>query len=587
MNRLLSFTNAAVIVFLPHLTFAQKQDTYPTPSHSYQEFLIDKKDKLQNLSSGLSRNGNTGKKKIRTISARQKATTKTAKGYIYSSWNSQEKRFELLAKNSIEFSDAVNFKSYLIDPFDTVQVVESTMSNDFENGDLIDFLLPGTTINEYLLRDIRGQFHGAYLTSVVKRKIHEQYVVSSSTNSRSILPFGSRYGETYSFQYCNENNAYAWEYIGKASVQEDHWIMELAVTQRQCETNDVIQEWKDVYKYNMRGNKVETKSYQKQGGSFQLIYHTQNGYDEQNRETFYISFLENKKYTFQYDEYGNYLSSQFNMDGSEWKQTYRTLREMVNQAFGISITYTHQQVVDGVWRDRWRYLYHYDKENRCTFVSQEYYDSATKEWDLGYYSKYMYHKNDLVKEEEYFYGEAIMGKDVYEYDVNDEVINSFRFSCAGQESCQQNDYTPLYKADHVPFANDTTDFWRSWMFVNGSWQKLDSVANRYDTDGDLSEMYHHFFASDERYRYQFQYKENLVTNVLTEHIDAALYPNPTTGLINIGFQNSKVAVYGVNGELFGSYINQPVLNLSDQPAGVYILFIESNGRFYRQKIIKR
>lgn len=59
--------------------------------------------------------------------------------------------------------------------------------------------------------------------------------------------------------------------------------------------------------------------------------------------------------------------------------------------------------------------------------------------------------------------------------------------------------------------------------------------------------------------------------------DISVYPNPTTGLLNItGIDDANVAVYSITGSLIGNYNGKETIDLSTQQNGVYIIKVYNN-----------
>jgi len=71
----------------------------------------------------------------------------------------------------------------------------------------------------------------------------------------------------------------------------------------------------------------------------------------------------------------------------------------------------------------------------------------------------------------------------------------------------------------------------------------------------------------------------------------SIYPNPSSGLVNINFDNnasSRVNIHDINGKLIiGQNFenNQNQVDLSNQPKGVYLITINQEGRETTQKLI--
>jgi thiol-disulfide isomerase/thioredoxin len=77
-------------------------------------------------------------------------------------------------------------------------------------------------------------------------------------------------------------------------------------------------------------------------------------------------------------------------------------------------------------------------------------------------------------------------------------------------------------------------------------------------------------------------REDVVTGIV-------MYPNPTTGVINIeNAENSTITIYNILGEVVSSINNAEnlqMINLTNQPEGTYIVKIENNNSVVTQKFI--
>ena len=68
----------------------------------------------------------------------------------------------------------------------------------------------------------------------------------------------------------------------------------------------------------------------------------------------------------------------------------------------------------------------------------------------------------------------------------------------------------------------------------------------------------------------------------------ALYPNPTTGLVNLSEVVSRVEIYDFSGRMVMAEENVNSINLSSQANGVYIFRITTNDNsVITQKVVKK
>ena len=66
------------------------------------------------------------------------------------------------------------------------------------------------------------------------------------------------------------------------------------------------------------------------------------------------------------------------------------------------------------------------------------------------------------------------------------------------------------------------------------------------------------------------------------------YPNPTDGIVYIESDgNADVEVYSIEGRSEGRYENANAINLSDKPAGIYLLKVATETSSAVIRIVKR
>ncbi len=101
-------------------------------------------------------------------------------------------------------------------------------------------------------------------------------------------------------------------------------------------------------------------------------------------------------------------------------------------------------------------------------------------------------------------------------------------------------------------------------------------------------------ATDLMWTFFKQYSLDCTTSSIEETyysgIDFELFPNPSTGIVKLRISGSvadfTATVYNHQGRLILSSENSEVFNLTDQPAGVYIIIIRTENQVLTQKIIK-
>jgi hypothetical protein len=72
------------------------------------------------------------------------------------------------------------------------------------------------------------------------------------------------------------------------------------------------------------------------------------------------------------------------------------------------------------------------------------------------------------------------------------------------------------------------------------------------------------------------------------YLELRLYPNPTTGVVNIKSTLPTIAsVYSVAGEILIDSSLDYILDLSEYPSGVYIIQVKVGERIHCERIIKQ
>jgi hypothetical protein len=538
-----------------------------------------------------------GEKKRFQFQSKSGSTTRASNssklplGYTFQKWNKDIQAFKTELNSDLTFSSAYNFKASLLKGPETIQIDEVTMSSDFKNADILDFLLSEIE-NRNLLLPVSGAFNGSFLQLATQKKTGTDFITIRSASDRQSMPFGYVYGNNLHVDVCN-NAGYTWEYLSSGTREDNLWAVETFITQRNCQSNAVVQEWKNIIKLDSRRNRVEDTEYIKKNGVYIMQSDFKFEYDDQDREKSFVSVLENKKYEFKYDEYDEALTSQFFWNGSAWIQTHRTVKEVSSDAGKTNVTYTFQKLDDG-WNSIYRYVNLYDGQKRVLMSSLEYYNTNTHQWDLNSFARIKY-SNDKIIEYEYYNGNT-GSKNVSEYDSNGNLMHAEAFECNSKDDCLQGIYNTtgaptivLPKYDFVFSPSGKLDYEVISNFSNGTWQKTDSIANAYDSDGDLVEIFYQHFPTDERTRYTINYRQNITTPVEEGPANSfTIYPNPVRDkfAVETTIANYEISLYDLNGNFLGNYQNVKEIDISSQPAGMYILFINSPGSHGRHKFVK-
>ena len=125
-------------------------------------------------------------------------------------------------------------------------------------------------------------------------------------------------------------------------------------------------------------------------------------------------------------------------------------------------------------------------------------------------------------------------------------------------------------------------------------QAQDTIAYRYDAAGNrLSRTI--VMSSKTTPASPMEEKPVVYTELFAE-IQLKIYPNPTDGLLKVEISNlpegetAQIRLYAMSGQLITSFnkVSKAVdVNISGQPAGVYVMRIEAGNFRTEWKIIKR
>jgi Secretion system C-terminal sorting domain len=551
------------------------------------------------LPAGLRRNFPQKQKSGRT--ARTSGTSKLPLQYTHQKWDQNTQTYKTDLTTRLEFSSSGDFKAYSTEGNNVVRIDEVAMASDFKNADILDFLLP--TERRNLLKSLEGGFSGSFLKSVTQKKIGNNFIIVNSAEGREEFPFpysyyNYRYSDTFYLDICKPNTG-TWEHTSRGKIEEGLWVMEIFVAQKNCQTNAIVREWREIMKFDARGNLVEMIDFLKQNDVFELIDHFKYGFDDQNRELGYEDVFKNEKTQFEYDEFEGILFSRFSKNGMEWIQTSRTIRGMTTAADETIITYTYQRKVNDQWIDVYRYVNQYNEQKQLLMSSLEYYNSTTQLWDMDHFFRRKL-DGDKVKEYEFYSGNS-GSKEVYEFDSEGNRTQYVIYTCDNKNNCFQGiyesnsirveaglKYDEVY--DYALPGIGTVDYQRTWSYTNGEWSKLDSTANVYDIDGDLVEVYNQRFSTNERERHQISYRSSVTTAVNDEIATPliAVYPNPIRDKFTLKttLTDYTVRIYDLKGNPLGKYADVKEIDMSAQPPGMYILFVESREGQQRLKISK-
>jgi hypothetical protein len=155
------------------------------------------------------------------------------------------------------------------------------------------------------------------------------------------------------------------------------------------------------------------------------------------------------------------------------------------------------------------------------------------------------------------------------------------------DSTYNGDSVNFYLADYR-FADNANDY----LIDAWTWVDLSSLENVYGLDFKLSSSDVGGFGMNTPSYFAMDNFDGNVAGVEVNLLkELSVYPNPTSGSLNILVDNNSViSLFDINGRLIKTEISNSNLfnwNISNIENGVYILKVENNGKTLTQRIIKK
>jgi len=185
-------------------------------------------------------------------------------------------------------------------------------------------------------------------------------------------------------------------------------------------------------------------------------------------------------------------------------------------------------------------------------------------------------------------------------------------------SCEDtffNNSSTGYYIDIVRVVNDTAPFWQTYFCADQCYAWFTDSARFYILPNGNQPFYLDFVTSSMadttpvllKFKnvsnptntiYQWFYGITYVgfnVNELSTSFNISVYPNPSNGIFNLGFENwdlgfknAELCIYNMLGEIvLKSQILNPnsQIDLSAQPKGIYFIKVQSGGEVSTQKIV--
>ncbi|KQC33519.1 hypothetical protein AAU57_09470 [Nonlabens sp. YIK11] len=296
-----------------------------------------------------------------------------------------------------------------------------------------------------------------------------------------------------------------------------------------------VNDYRDIYTYNSKGDLVEIRSEEFVNGSYQNEFRLTASYSN-NRLTSFIEYV---------------------WDGSQWVAEDRAF---INYNTNGSISnLVGETLVNGVWQTDYRDTLTYNNSNQLVRKIFENWNGSSYDLDEEFDYTYDNNGNLTIEVTDFDFTESgPSNRETYIYDTNvlmSNIANPFRDK-TGTE----------YLFEDFPYVNKILE--QRYQDYDSSTMSYEDVSSKtvYDYNSTLG----------------VESPEALASTI-------NVYPNPTTGLLNIestNFEIARVDVYSVLGSKVLSSNNQNV-DLSNVTAGVYFVQIANKeGQLSNHKIVK-
>ncbi len=507
---------------------------------------------------------------------------KLPSGWVYEVWNNTTLQYEEQARMDLKYPMPTKMLSYYIAGKDTLTYVEIELLPDFKNSDVLDYILPGDILNAQLIRSYNGKFWGSFKSYKGYEKVKNKWKLVTSQSDKTDVPYGFEYASGYS---CKDPR---FEFSTSGSKNNDIWTVTQLINIRDLASDNLLQEWKDIYKKDKSGNRVNYDSYQKVNEVYITHFSSSHKYDNQNRE---IQKIDNNSkvdiiYTHK-DEYKGFVAR---WNGTDWVESLRTLdAKMYTGNDGLIYNEYIQQVFsNNQWINGNQITYGYDQKDSLRVRSEASWDNASQSWKEQFVAKYKLDQNGQTTEFEWYDSYGGGSKTEYSTDPKTGVRYNLVSECSTLDDFLNGIYSPSVIYESHEASPDTLDYYIEKRYQNNKWVQVDSIANVYDKNGDILIMADSNITtkSSSRYRFLYNKTEDAVKPVTLTEI--SIYPNPAKKLLKISGPDDKytIHIYTLDGKKMMYQENVSEVDISNLSAGTYLISINLGGKLAVKKMIK-
>jgi hypothetical protein len=326
-------------------------------------------------------------------------------------------------------------------------------------------------------------------------------------------------------------------------------------------TNVMYNEYKSVFKYDTRGNRIQVTDY----------YFSESA----NR------LVEDSRYQSTYNDAGQLLTDtiySWNSSTSKWELTGKTEALYDNGKKSSEISY---YLSSGTWQNRTKTMYEYDTNGNIILETE--YSWNSNIWNNVNKTQYGYDANGIMSVVIYYYYSfgnwKIDSKEEYNNDGLN-VTDAFRYSWNSSSQL----WTKFGKIECFFDLNTlASDVYSNGLFDQLGKNKITS-AKLYDYDGT------NFTLNGLVYMYYSTHDNLTGTKTVADDV-LKVYPNPASDYIafNVDKMDGQftVQLIDLQGKIVLNQLtsNDNMLSIDKLPKGLYLYKVTANSKVYNGKII--
>jgi len=533
---------------------------------------------------------------------------KLAKGYIYEEYDTLNKLYQQTWKQTLNYINPFNYKSYLIKNLnDSIAKEDAWLIPEYETKDVLGTLIspymPNTSLLNYNVDDSKS----AYEKYEQQIKINDFWKSSQKLEGRIQKSFGARftYGYYAGYDQINCQGTLTDEVLTSGNDEGEGWKQQLSFMLYNC--NGILTTTdKETYFFNSNGD-MTNKIYENYA-KYTYEYDDNNREIKKTEQVWKNGIWENSEQEITtYDPMLPYSGKLRQVwVNNNWENKHRTLDLPItvdNEGNKI-YKYDYQNWLQGAWTDNLRFSQKMKGNSLDTTLYALTESWQNQKWDTLDYFKVEYNSQGLFTQLESI--DALYGKDqalgtktVYELDEKNNHLSTTVYGCDGHK-CFDNPvaWEPSLFVQVGGQNDPQLDYWIdfTWDKLQNIWIKTDSITNAYDIEGEPLVMAYEAYQNNKiawGEKYTFAYEKTSVGIQTLSSTPVAVYPNPNNGVFHVKYESEAgnpvefivKDVYGRIVQKIKTFTNTTLqkFDLSEESAGIYFLEINTE----RNRLVKR